>query len=257
MRQQPFVLWLIWQNVETRQRYHIGNLSYLNGTYTFSYQLIGERRALTEAMANGYRPHLAFRDIQKTYYSDHLFNAFARRLPDKRRPDFKEVLESLGLQDDYSEIDLLRTTGGRLATDPYEFVAPIFQENDYFDFEFHIAGWRHGDGESVISELNVGDEVHFNLEPNNPEDDKAVMIMTTKSGVKLGYIPAFYSGFMFDLIQNKGTFKTRIERIHLHARPQLKVNVFVAGQLNQGEFNQFNQLDYWSTQSDTFSILNT
>lgn len=48
MAKRPFVLWLIWQNVETRQRYHVGNLSSLNGEYTFSYELSGkEEHCLT------------------------------------------------------------------------------------------------------------------------------------------------------------------------------------------------------------------
>lgn len=252
MHPRPFVLWLIWQNTETRQRYHIGNLSYLNGTYTFTYELNGERRTVTEAMANGYRPHLAFRDIQKTYVSERLFNAFSRRLPDKRRPDFQEVLQSLGLSNEYTELDLLRATGGRLATDPYEFVTPIFKEHHHFDFEFYVAGWRYYDGDQVISELRVGDEVQMKLDPDNPEDHKAVVIMTTQSGAKLGFIPAFYSGFMFDVIRNNGTFKTRIEGIYPSANAQRKVSVSVVGQLNQEDTYK---LDYWVPESDSFLVL--
>lgn len=130
MAKRPFALWLIWQNVETRQRYHVGNLSSLNGECTFSYELSGKRRTLFDAIKDGYKPHLAFRDINKVYKSDRLFDAFARRLPDKRRPDFHELLQSFGLSKDYTDMDLLRATGGRLATDPYEFVSPIFKYND-------------------------------------------------------------------------------------------------------------------------------
>jgi hypothetical protein len=93
---EAFVLWLIWQNIETRQRYHVGNLSSLNGKYTFTYELSGKRRTLFEAMENGYQPHLAFRDIRKTYESNRLFDAFSRMLQDKRRPDFSEILLNLG-----------------------------------------------------------------------------------------------------------------------------------------------------------------
>ncbi|GAB3042361.1 hypothetical protein [Virgibacillus ainsalahensis] len=41
MRKRPFELWLIWQNVETRQRYHEGKLLYQDGIYTFSYETSG------------------------------------------------------------------------------------------------------------------------------------------------------------------------------------------------------------------------
>ncbi len=32
------VLWLIWQNIETRQRYHIGNLYHDQTGYYFEYE---------------------------------------------------------------------------------------------------------------------------------------------------------------------------------------------------------------------------
>ncbi|MEJ9280881.1 HIRAN domain-containing protein [Ureibacillus thermosphaericus] len=237
MKKRPFVLWLIWQNVETRQRYHIGNLSNLDGNYTFTYELSGKRRTLLEALENGYRPHLAFRDIQKVYKSDRLFDAFARRLPDKGRPDFSKLLQSFGLSIDYSEMDLLRATGGRLATDPYEFVAPIYRFNDHFDFDFYVAGWRYYEGEDVLNELKVGEVVKFELDIMNPKDDKAVVILTTQSGGKLGYVPAFYSGFMFDVIKNGGKYEAKIENININARPQLKVNISVVGQTDITEYD--------------------
>lgn len=67
MKSRPFELCLIWQNIETRQRYHVGRLIYKDGNYTFSYETKGYRRKLKEAIENGYRPHLAFPDIHKTY----------------------------------------------------------------------------------------------------------------------------------------------------------------------------------------------
>ncbi|WP_430734239.1 hypothetical protein [Fodinisporobacter ferrooxydans] len=100
----------------------------------FHYEWNEYRRKLPEAMDHGYSPHLAFRDTQKIYVSDVLFGPFARRLPDRRRPDFQLLLKEHGLSMDYTEMDLLRVTGGRLATDSYEFVAPIYVQGNHFDF---------------------------------------------------------------------------------------------------------------------------
>jgi hypothetical protein len=242
MANRPFVLWLIWQNVETRQRYHIGNLSSLNGEYTFSYELSGKRRTLLDAMKNGYKPHLAFRDIKKVYKSDRLFDAFARRLPDKRRPDFREILQSFGLSKDCTDMDLLRATGGRLATDPYEFVSPIYRYNDHFDFDFYIAGWRYYDGEKVLQQLKIDEEVKLELDKENPKDTKAVAIYTKTSNQRLGFVPAFYSGFMYDVIKNNGKYSAKIEQINSNAIPQLKVKVIVSGQTQINE-DQNSELD--------------
>lgn len=178
MRKRPFELWLIWQNVETRQRYHVGRLLHEDGIYTFSYETKGYRRKLKEAMDNGYRPHLAFPDTGKVYTSTQLFGPFARRLPDPRRPDYGTVLQELGLPSSCTEMDVLRASGGVLATDSYEFVSPIFIENNQYDLDFFVAGWRYYEGESIINQLHRGDEVNFSLDPKNPNDSKAVVIKT-------------------------------------------------------------------------------
>src|SRR5699024_1613297 len=125
-------------------------LLYEDGVFTFSYDTTGYRRKLREAMDHGYRPHLAFPNIRKTYTSDKLFGPFARRLPDHRRPDFKQVLQELGLSFACTEMDILQATGGILATDSYKFVTPISVENNHFDLNFFIAGWRYYEGKHVI-----------------------------------------------------------------------------------------------------------
>lgn len=231
MEKKPFVLWLIWQNQDSRQRYHVGNLFHVDGKYTFSYELNGKRRTLREAMRNGYKPHLLFRDIEKTYVSDRLFGPFARQLPDKRRPDFKDILKDYGLPLDHTEMDLLRATGGRLATDPYEFVAPISVYEDHFYFDFYIAGWRYYDGDKIVDQLRVGTKVNFKLEPSNKEDSKAIIILSDNRGHKLGYIPAFYSSFMFDVIRNNEMYEAKIDKVNPYAKPQLKVSISIVGRL--------------------------
>ena len=238
----PFVLWLIWQNTKTRQRYHIGNLVHEEDKYIFYYENREYRRTLKEAMDHGYKPHVAFPDINKVYTSTTLFGPFARRLPDERRPDFDHILTEHGLSRDYTEMDLLRVTGGRLATDSYEFVSPIYVVNDHFDFDFYIAGWRHYHGEDIIHELKEGQDVYFKMEKDNPEDSKAVIVLSDKNGIKLGYIPAFYSGFMFQAIQNNCHFHAKIEKINYNAKPQLRVYISVEGTLTSNfTFHKNNQ----------------
>ena len=112
---RPYLLWLIWQNVSTRQRYHVGNLIHTDGYYLFQYENTNKHRGLTDAIKNGYRPHLAFPDLKKAYISEKLFGPFLRRLPNTSRPDFSNLLVKYGLPNDYTQMDLLRVTGGRLS----------------------------------------------------------------------------------------------------------------------------------------------
>lgn len=232
MKKRPYELWLIWQNVETRQRYHIGSLYYENDIYTFSYETKGYRRKLSEAIDNGYRPHLAFPDINKTYTSHTLFGPFARRLPDTRRPDYQSVLQDLGLSPECTELDVLQATGGILATDSYEFVSPIVVKNNSFDMDFFIAGWRYYEGNQVIEQLQPGDNVKFLLDPENVHDNKAVIVFST-DGAKLGYIPAFYSGWMFKIIEEGYNYQATVEDIHPQAIPHRKVSISITGEVSQ------------------------
>jgi len=232
MKKRQFELWLIWQNVETRQRYHVGRLLYEDGFYTFLYEKKGYRRKLEEAMENGYRPHLAFPDTNKTYTSRTLFGPFARRLPDPRRPDYPSVLKELGLPSECKEMDVLRATGGILATDSYEFVSPILVENNFFDLDFFVAGWRYYDGDQVIDLLQAGDSVEFSLDPDNDNDHKAVVVMSV-NGEKLGFIPAFYSGWMFEVIEKKCKYQARVKSIHPQAVPHRKVCISIVGEVNR------------------------
>ena len=231
MRNKPFELWLIWQNAETRQRYHVGTLLYKDDGYKFSYEMKGGRRKLADAMNNGYRPHLAFPDTNKNYTSSTLFGPFARRLPDSRRPDYQLVLQNLGITNESTEMDILQATGGILATDSYEFVLPILVDKDFFTLDFYVAGWRYYDGDKVIDQLQVGDNVEFLLDPQNDIDHKAVVVMSVNEE-KLGFIPAFYSGWMFEVIEKKSTYKATIKAIHPQAVNHRKVCIGITGEVN-------------------------
>ena len=231
MRQKPLELWLIWQNVETRQRYHIGRLLYKEGVYTFLYETNGYRRKLADAMDNGYQPHFAFPDTDKVYTSKTLFGPFARRLPDSRRPDYLSVLRDLGLTYENDQLSVLLATGGILATDSYEFVAPIVIEDTDFALDFFVAGWRYYNGEQVIDQLRIGDSIEFSLDPDNLQDPKAV-IVTLENGKKLGFIPAFYSGWMFEIVTKKCSYQAKIRAIHPDAVPHRKVSIEICGEVH-------------------------
>ncbi|WP_257128376.1 HIRAN domain-containing protein [Priestia megaterium] len=228
---KPYLLWLIWQNVNTRQRYHVGNLLHVDGLYVFQYETENKHRGLKEALDNGYRPHLAFPDLKKVYTSDKMFGPFLRRLPNASRPDFPKLLEKYGLPKDYTQMDLLRATGGRLGTDSYEFVHPVYIEGNHFDFDFHIAGWRYYDGDKHLGEISYDTKLSLEKEPSNDNDSFAVKVQTN-NGLLLGYVPAFFSEFMTHIIDEGCYYEVRIEKIDVHAIPQLRVCLTVNGEFD-------------------------
>mgnify|MGYP001389570001 CR=1 FL=1 len=226
------MLWLIWQNSRTRQKYHVGNLSHDGKVYRFNYAMNG-LRTLEDALADGYRMHVSFPEKYKVYESENLFPPFARRLPDRRRPDFQEILENLGLPPDYTLMDLLKATGGKQATDTYEFVTPVMVYGFDYHFDFDIHGWRYYDGENVVQQLSTGEELLFQSEPTNKKDPYAVKVLTKDGKHLLGYVPSFYSPFVTQILNGKGSYHAKIEKINPLLGTARKVSVAVTGSLTQ------------------------
>ena len=59
----------------------------------------------------------------------------------------------------------------------------------FFFFDTHVAGTSFVEGIiDLAPSLHIGDRLNFFREPDNPYDDKAIVIRT-QVGVKIGYIP--------------------------------------------------------------------
>ena len=230
MIQSGSLLWLIWQNEQTRQKYHVGNLTHDGSCYRFYYERQGHRK-LEDAMESGFKLHLSFPDKDKVYESRILFAPFARRLPDRKRPDYQQILRRLGLPPEVTEMDLLKATGGKLATDSYEFVSPVIVYGEDYHFDFYIHGWRYHDGEKMVDQLLPGQELLFQSEPANPRDPFAVKILTTDGQHHLGYVPSFYSPFVTNILNGLGSYQANIEQINPKVGTKRNVLVSVVGSL--------------------------
>ncbi|WP_066638599.1 HIRAN domain-containing protein [Desulfolucanica intricata] len=189
-------LWLVWQNSKTRLRHNIGRLWTENGKYFFQY----DQQGLSSAKKYGYQLHPSFPGIE-VYKSNKLFPAFALRLPNTDRPDYKNILSKYGLSNISSDFDILAKTGGKLATDNYEFVEALHKcDNLGLDHEFYIAGWRYWVGPNLPPEkLMPGTILKITPELENKYDRFALQV-ETNDGAKIGYIPAFYSKIIYHYI---------------------------------------------------------
>lgn len=117
-------LCLLWQNKKSRKWYHVGNLTYEKDKYFFVYQVEQSERNVFEALENGYRLHPTFPDVHEKYESTILFGAFARRLPQKSRKDYRVTLKNLGITKESTDFEILSITGGTINSDNYEFIKP-------------------------------------------------------------------------------------------------------------------------------------
>lgn len=199
-------IYLVWQDPSTRRRMVVGKLERGNG-YTFTYEQDYEK-----AMEHGWDMLKSFPE-KKVYHSEKMFPAFSSRLPDPKRRDIDTILQEYEI-DYYDEYELLKKTGARLPIDSYEFVDPIFPEDEVVVREFYISGVRHSDicdGSECASmqPVNVGDELTLEMEPDNSEDENAVKICTS-GGIKVGYIPRYYSEAVTGRLKKGLTYRCKV-----------------------------------------------
>ena len=109
-------VYLYWNNRRSNKSYKVAKLYKENGKFYFKYIVENVRVALKD----GFMYLIPFPNVNATYESNDLFACFATRLPDKRRPEIRKILDTYGLKE-YDEYELLKASGAKLPTDEYEF----------------------------------------------------------------------------------------------------------------------------------------
>ena len=111
------LVYLVWKDVNTGNKYKVGMLYKENNMFYFRYVL----ENLKEAEKHGFHLLISFPNFNAIYFCPHLFANFASRLPDRNRPEIKKILKEYGMTE-YDEFELLKRSGGKLPIDDYEFV---------------------------------------------------------------------------------------------------------------------------------------
>lgn len=200
-------LYLIWKDDKSRQQFIVGELS-RNGQFEFQYC-----EEIDAAVQNGFTPLVCFPELNKMYVSDHLFNIFSSRLPDRKRKDMNKILQKYGLEE-YEEYNLLKRSGARLPIDNMEFIDPILDLKEPLVRKFFVAGLRHylpcnGYNCEEVGNISRGDEVFLRREPDNKFDTDAVQLILL-SGDLLGYIPRYYSKGVSKILQQGRKVKCHV-----------------------------------------------
>ncbi len=99
-----------------------------------------------------------------------------------------------------------------------------------FAIEFFVAGWRYYDGDTIVKHLCSGQTVELELEPDNPRDHNAVVVLILGDR-KLGYVPAYYSWFMNEVIRTQNDFKAVIKEFNPGADEKSRLRIEVRGKL--------------------------
>ncbi|BAY81045.1 hypothetical protein NIES267_05100 [Calothrix parasitica NIES-267] len=212
-------LFLAWQDSNTRKWFPIGRLTYNGEDYQFSY-VKGAIEAQAECSFNGL---YSFPDFNKVYSSKIIFPLFFNRIMRRSRPDYKNYIERLNIDENEDEpINILARSGGRKATDTLEmFPCPILGENGLYEIKFFARGLRYLPSSSIerILKFEVDESLYLSHELQNYFDSKA-LILCTKDRHIVGYCPRYLNNDFFELIQeNPIGIKVKVERVNLAPTP--------------------------------------
>ncbi len=176
---------VLWQAPDDGTRCVIGDLRRSqDGGFSFAY-----REDLADAEARGFAELTEFPE-RRRYQSSYLFATFAQRIPSPRRPDFREIIESWGIEDADDRLEILARSGGIQMTDRLELAESRPSDDDLVTpLEFRIAGMRNYTG---ADRVKPGDRLAFRREPENKFDSNAAMVITL-DGENVGHVPRQYS----------------------------------------------------------------
>lgn len=189
---EPNRLLLSWQRpiagTERRTRRIVGEIERSEGGAVFRY--LPERDDFAKAEAEGFRGFPAFGLKQGQEFTAGVLEAFGRRLPPRKREDFREYLARFRLPDNFngSDMALLAYTGAKLPGDGFELVPDLEGIVPPLELVIEVAGFRHQEVPAVF--VAPGDPVRLVPEPDNPQHAEAIAIHHA-SGL-IGYVPRPY-----------------------------------------------------------------
>jgi len=97
----------------------------------------------------------------------------------------------------------------------------------------HVAGSAYVDWEALYVDLEVGERLEFEREPENPHDANAILVID-KEGNKLGYIPAYCNKGLAERLDAGEKFRSILLQVDYDNRVyQLHIEVFRKKQIDK------------------------
>lgn len=187
-----------------------------------------DERIYTFTYRDGVTRGLPGLPLGQTTVSSDLFPLFGHRVVSHHRADHDAALDLLALDPTAGPFEVLARSGGRSATDTLE-LTPIPEPGD-FEVRFLVHGIRHltEDERDHIDTLDVGQHLALTPEPDNPKDERAVLV--TDDGHRLGYAPRPLLEYVRPAMDHR--YELTVERINSRAAGfHMRLLVKLAGHL--------------------------
>jgi hypothetical protein len=221
------ILFLAWQNSETRRWFPIGRLEHDPENHRFLFQYL---KGVEDAKVQGGFERLpSFPDLNEVYESDELFPLFANRILSQSRPDYKEFLSWMDLpaDRDIDPIELLARSGGQRVTDSLEvFAMPEELGFNQYSVHFFVHGLRHMAPDSLNRADRLKPDEHLLVmhDLQNPSDPQALMLRTAETEPgdvhNVGYCPRYLFVDTFSqMVKDQRLPKILVEKVNPSPAP--------------------------------------
>lgn len=220
---------VIWQDAATRAFHDVGRLRDTGTHFEFSYTPAAREHPDFEPF-----PH--FPDLEGVYQSDSLFEFFTERTA-RAAGSTRDLAAALGLaKRDAQPVELLARSWG---TSPHDATIQVVPEptigpDGSERMSFLASGVRHvvssdpERAEAELARLRAGDELALLPEPFNPQNTKALLLVT--GDVRVAYLPDYLTGYVHDALTAGREVTVRVENAngpdtasHLRLLCQLEV----------------------------------
>ena len=181
-----------WRNRSRRVIAPVGVLDHDSSGYRFRY-------LDTAGTIEGFRPFIGFPDLDRVFESPRLWPFFNLRIMDRKRPDFPQYVQWLGLDADASELDILSRSGGEQKGDSVALTeAPLVRNDGQTEAVFLIRGVSYAvrayDTEARATSLRQGDQLHLVDDVTN-EVNKDALLLRGRDGAIFGWVPDLLIGY--------------------------------------------------------------
>lgn len=197
---EPSRLLLVWHHSQPgapRHRRVVGELVRQGDDASFRY--LKDTEDFQAALEEGFYEFPAFADKAGSEHQVGALDVFMRRLPPRKREDFREYLAQYNLPADFSgsTFSLLGYTGARLASDTFELCPDLSDAKAPLDFVIEASGTQyHTTEENIFCE---DDEVLFEADPQNSHDENAIKII--HKGSVVGFVNKALASSFYRLLK--------------------------------------------------------
>jgi len=216
------VIFVAWQEPLSRHWAPVGRLSKDNHEFKFVYTLGAKETP-------NFRPFGRMRDLYAEYKSEELFPLFANRVLPKSRPEYRDYMHWLGLNEqNYDEMEELSRTAGLRATDSIElFPCPTETKDKSYEVFFFSRGLRHmhKENQARAKMLSFGEQLYLMQDLQNKYVAMSLLLRTGDPVSLAGYAPKYFSAEVTKLLQSNGqeNVKVTVEQVNPDAPLQYRV----------------------------------